>query len=517
MRGAGGRVEVLMARGKQLARRLIDTAGTPVENPRLMGLTLAALFFAGGVIGALSLILPHPASFDVPGLWTNVVAAFVASGCMALAAGRVPSWVFQLAVVAGTLVVTRAIYLSDEANGFYTFWYVWVGLFAFFFLGRVWGIIQTAVVGTTYAWVLTQVPHSQAPARWLMTVSTLLVSGLLVDFLLQRVRHVAAEAERRARNLTVVDSVAHDLARATDTAGAGPAICDAVQEVSDATGVSLWQPSHDGTGLVCTASTNRELDGTALPFVGPASGTVRVFTSGIPLFVPDAQEHPDISEQMIERTGAASGLFQPVLRDGVPIGVLVIYWREPVAKLDEDLPQVVKLLAAEASIVIERGELLDRLERVARTDDLTGLPNRRAWDEELEREMARAKRDGSPLCVGVLDLDHFKRYNDEHGHQAGDRLLKEATAAWQGRLRITDILARYGGEEFTLALPACKPETAAPLIERLREATPEGQTASAGLAHWDGEESADTLVGRADAALYEAKRAGRDRTVAASA
>ncbi len=505
----------MLVGGKTLARQLKETAGKPVENPRIMGLTLAGLFFAGGVIGTLSLVLPHPGRFDVTGLWSNVVLAFAASGVLAVAAGRAPTWVFQLAVVAGTLVVTRAIYLSHGAGNFYAIWYVWVGLFAFFFFGRLWGFIHTAIVAVAYAIVLTQVPPATAPARWVLTISTLIVSGLLVDFLLRRARRAAAEAESRARNLTAVDEVAHDLARATDTAAARPAICDAVRGVAEASGVSLWQPAPDGTGLVCTASTGNELDGTVVPFVGPASGAVRVFTSGVPLFIDEAQGHPEISAQLVERTGARSGLFQPVLRDGVPVGVLILYWREPVPRLDSDLAQIVKLLAAEASIVIERGELLERLEQVAKTDDLTGLPNRRAWQEELVRELARAERHRSPLCVALLDLDHFKRYNDEHGHQAGDRLLKEATAAWQERLRVTDILARYGGEEFTLALPMCGPEDATPLIERLRAATPEDQTCSAGLAYWDGEESAEALVGRADAALYAAKRAGRDRIIAA--
>jgi len=93
--------------------------------------------------------------------------------------------------------------------------------------------------------------------------------------------------------------------------------------------------------------------------------------------------------------------------------------------------QIISLLAAESTVAIERAELLTRLERAARTDDLTGLPNRRAWDEYLTRELAHAKRLGTPLCVAILDLDHFKEYNDRHGHQAGDRFLKQAAAAWQ--------------------------------------------------------------------------------------
>jgi len=173
------------------------------------------------------------------------------------------------------------------------------------------------------------------------------------------------------------------------------------------------------------------------------------------------------------------------------------------------------MLAAETAMMIERADLLARLEASARTDDLTGLLNRRAWEEELPREMARARRSAHPLCVAMLDLDYFKAYNDERGHQAGDRLLKQSTAAWGDELRASDILARYGGEEFTVALPGCTLADAKTIVERLRSAMPAGQTVSAGVACWNGLESAEELVGRADAALYEAKRTGRDRLVTA--
>ncbi len=113
----------------------------------------------------------------------------------------------------------------------------------------------------------------------------------------------------------------------------------------------------------------------------------------------------------------------------------------------------------------------------------------------------------------MLDLDHFKDYNDRQGHQAGDRLLKQLAGAWSNELRASDTLARYGGEEFALLLPTCSPERAIDVVGRLREATPDGQTCSAGIAAWDGTEAAAELIERADRALYEAKRAGRDRTV----
>jgi diguanylate cyclase (GGDEF)-like protein/PAS domain S-box-containing protein len=164
----------------------------------------------------------------------------------------------------------------------------------------------------------------------------------------------------------------------------------------------------------------------------------------------------------------------------------------------------------------EREELLARVEAMARTDALTGLPNRRAWDEELRRELARAGRQGHPLAVVMLDLDRFKAFNDEHGHQAGDGVLAELGRAWRTTVRASDLVARYGGEEFAALLPACPPDEAIAAIERLRAVIPAVQTCSAGVAYWDGHETPEALTGRADLALYQAKRAGRDRVVTAA-
>jgi len=172
-------------------------------------------------------------------------------------------------------------------------------------------------------------------------------------------------------------------------------------------------------------------------------------------------------------------------------------------------------ISARKQIESQREELLARVEAIARTDELTGLANRRAWEEELRRELDRARRHKHPVCVALLDLDRFKDYNDEHGHPTGDTLLHEAATAWRLHLRVTDVLARYGGDEFAALLPDCPPHEALKVITRMRKGTPDRQTCSAGVACWNGSERAEELVGRADAALYDAKRAGRDRAITA--
>src|SRR5579875_620523 len=142
---------------------------------------------------------------------------------------------------------------------------------------------------------------------------------------------------------------------------------------------------------------------------------------------------------------------------------------------------------------------------LARTDALTGLPNRRVWDDRIVDALHQAKRSNEPLTIAVIDLDDFKTINDTGGHAAGDRLLQELADAWQKRLRDIDLLARVGGDEFWLLFPACPPGLEHAVLDRMRAAMPPGQTFSVGTATWDGSESAAQLLERADQALYEDK------------
>lgn len=214
---------------------------------------------------------------------------------------------------------------------------------------------------------------------------------------------------------------------------------------------------------------------------------------------------------------AAVGL--PVIAGGEVHGVIEYFTRQA-RHPEPELIAMMETLAAQIgrflTILSERSKLVGRLERLSLTDELTGLPNRRAWNEGLQRELARALRRDEPVCIALLDLDRFKAFNDERGHSAGDKLLREAAHRWSGLLRTTDLLARYGGEEFALAFPAWPLETALRVVNRLRAATPGGLTCSAGLAAWRTDESSEQLIDRVDAALYEAKRGGRDRTVVAA-
>ncbi|MDE2368705.1 MAG: GGDEF domain-containing protein [Burkholderiales bacterium] len=166
---------------------------------------------------------------------------------------------------------------------------------------------------------------------------------------------------------------------------------------------------------------------------------------------------------------------------------------------------------------------LQRIAMLASHDALTGLWNRRQIDLELEASIKQADRHGDALCVALVDIDHFKRINDRHGHAVGDEVLVLVADRLAASLRASDRVGRYGGEEFLLVLPATTMAQAAALAERLRgqlealRALPAGEpavTASIGVAAWRDDENVGALLRRADQALYRAKDAGRNRVVA---
>ena len=164
-----------------------------------------------------------------------------------------------------------------------------------------------------------------------------------------------------------------------------------------------------------------------------------------------------------------------------------------------------------SKVVSEQRAVSRRLTDAATHDPLTGIANRRALDEVLTASIAAAAATERPLCIALIDLDHFKRLNDAFGHPAGDRFLVDAVRQWRAVLRRADVLSRYGGEEFAIVLPECGLTEAVGVMERLRLSTPGGQTCSIGLAEWERGESVDMIFARADGALYSAKRRGRNR------
>ncbi|MCB1002685.1 MAG: sensor domain-containing diguanylate cyclase [Acidimicrobiales bacterium] len=211
----------------------------------------------------------------------------------------------------------------------------------------------------------------------------------------------------------------------------------------------------------------------------------------------------------------------PMLANGAPVGVLLAEWAGGRwSGLPASTLATLVQSAGHAAMSLRTRLLLGEVDRLARHDGLTGLCNRTEFDGALERELSRAQRTGDPLALVLVDLDHFKAVNDTHGHQTGDEVLRQVGAGLEQLVRREDVAARYGGEEFVVLLPGVDAAGGVAFAERVRSGLREAVdavalTVSAGVASYpENALDVDALVGRADAALYAAKRGGRDRVVA---
>jgi two-component system cell cycle response regulator len=256
--------------------------------------------------------------------------------------------------------------------------------------------------------------------------------------------------------------------------------------------------------------------------------------SGQPVLVEDLQTHPLYAE--VRRVWDLEGIEVPVRSViALPFSIERGQYGVFMLRRTRDLPplgptdlEFAQAVITAAVAVIQRAQTVEltradneRLERLAHTDPLTQLLNRRALTERLTEEMERALRYESSLALLMVDLDHFKRINDTFGHLVGDDVLREVSALVRHTIRPTDLVARYGGEEFLVLLPDTAHDTAVAMAERIRErvaghgfAAHEGLalTSSVGLASFPSAriESVEDLFARADAALYRAKADGRN-------
>jgi diguanylate cyclase (GGDEF)-like protein len=346
----------------------------------------------------------------------------------------------------------------------------------------------------------------RSTALWVVVASVL---GLVVTSVVAERRQQAETAERNsstaAATLKVLDevaAVARDISWGVD---ARERVCAAAVSGTNATLVTIVE--RRGGAFAITGSVGVPMDLRELQSSVQPAASLSAYFSQERVFVPDVTTNRGVSPLIVQKTGLASILYEPIIRHGRSVGVLSVGWSTPHERVDAKDQAVISYLAAEAGSAIERSDLLTRLDVQARTDDLTSIANRRAWDDEL----ADAVAGQAPVCVAMIDIDHFKAFNDDRGHLAGDRLLQECATAWERQIRPGDLLARYGGEEFAVLLRDCRLRDATGVLERVRLATPGGVTCSLGVEERRFSDTPDELVARADAALYRAKRDGRNR------
>jgi len=233
---------------------------------------------------------------------------------------------------------------------------------------------------------------------------------------------------------------------------------------------------------------------------------------------------PLLSEK-VKVKGMSSVLIIPLLVKNQPMGALMLAARAHDA-FSTYHQRLLEALVNQAAVSFSNAQLFTKLERMAVLDGLTGLYNHRYFQEQLERELARAERAGSSLALVIMDIDHFKQVNDTYGHPTGDVVLKHISAIVKGAIRNIDLAARYGGEEFAIVLPEADMSGAAGFAERLRREVEAktahtdfgalGVTVSLGVsAYPEFGRKRSELIDFADKALYHAKRLGRNRVVSA--
>ena len=454
--------------------------------------------------------------------WRLVGVAALAAASLVLGAATIP-WErlptgFLLAPALGTLGVIAILRESEGGanSGFGPLAMlpvVWVALV----LGPRAVVAVSLGVGLMFAVPIVAVGAPMYPTNgWRSTVLWIVaagVIGLVVRSVVAERRLQAETAERQsemvAETLKVLDEVAgvaRDISLGVD---ARERVCAAAISGTNATLVTIVERTDGVFAITGTAGVPIDLP-ELQDSVQPVA-SLSAYFSQARVFIPDVSRNRGVSELIVETTGLASILYEPIIRHGRPVGVLSVGWSTPRTKVDAKDLAVISYLAAEAGSAIERSDLLTRLDVQARTDDLTSIANRREWDAEL----ADAIAESNPACVAMIDIDRFKAFNDDHGHVAGDRLLQECASAWKRQIRPGDLIARYGGEEFAVLLRNCSLRDATAVLERVRLATPEGVTCSVGVDERRFPDTPDAIVARADSALYRAKRDGRNRLAAA--
>ena len=344
---------------------------------------------------------------------------------------------------------------------------------------------------------------STGPRRWTAADAALLAdlaaavsTELQLRVTTDELRRVERKARRRAEEQAALHRVASSVAR-------GATLNEVLVEVAAAVAALL----EVSVALVLRFPSDAEAEVAARAAADGATELAGVGDCG-----EVVAQVRDTGEAALSESGDVPCAAVPIRLRGRTWGVVVV--RTPERTSGRTLTQL-RQLGDLIAVVVENTETREQLVALARTDPLTGAGNRRALDEALDGELARSRRHGHPLMLALLDVDHFKRVNDEEGHEAGDRVLRELTSRMRDELRSADLLARVGGDEFALLLPETSAAAWAAVLDRVRSAVaarPVGGvpvTITAGAAAAGASAEAEHLYRTADAALYRAKSAQR--------
>lgn len=339
-----------------------------------------------------------------------------------------------------------------------------------------------------------------------------------------------ADALRRLyERLSTISEIGRAIASATDVMSVCRIMYERISKLMpmNALGVVLYRKETNELDYRYFISNGVEENGPVLEANPDSSFAAWCIHHGKELVIGDAMTEyrnylPALTEDWVVHGGEIrSIIYYPITVRGETMAAFTVQSRG-FRQYEPYQVETLKTLAAYVGIALENARLFEELRTLATTDSLTQCMNRRHFMEVLTAEMARSRRYGTLLSVTIFDLDHFKSVNDTYGHLAGDAVLKATVGTCSGLLRATDTIGRYGGEEFVFCLPGTDLDGAVALAERLRadieaSGVPAGDgreirvTATFGVAEMQGEATPETLLDRADVALYKAKDEGRNR------
>jgi diguanylate cyclase (GGDEF)-like protein len=485
-----------------------------------VGRIASLLFIAAGVLTVVTLPLPQPPGMNAPATFLVGLTAILVGGATYIT--RWERWPRAASLV----LVPPAFALIALGNAFgsvrpYSYSVFFIVTFAWLGLGHPrWTSVSLAPLAAVAYIVpmLVRPGASRADATGaLFTIPACVLVAEVIGWTVARERR----SREGAKALALVSS---ELARSLDEERLGQTIVDGARHALACEHAVLLR--IDPGTMACLTyhasglpehlrSAVARLRGVTLDDLPPA------FLNGEPMVVPDTAGLTPLSE-LVRTFGVKSFIAVPVIARGRSIAMLTCWESTYARRYDEEDLRLAHALAGQASTAIENARLYEKTLDASRRDALTNLGNRRAFRETLEKEAERATRHARPLSLVVLDCDGFKHINDSRGHEWGDRVLQHLGEILESKRRTEDSVFRVGGDEFAILLPETRAAGGAVIAERVRLAVQQAEfagetsgpvTVSLGVAvHGEHGTTSDGLFERADAAMYEVKRAGGNAT-----
>jgi diguanylate cyclase (GGDEF)-like protein len=321
------------------------------------------------------------------------------------------------------------------------------------------------------------------------------------------------ELRRRRYDLEALARLAFRLETTTEPLAVGEGLLEVVADDFGFERAALVVLSADGLSLLAHHGLEHPPLHSELPEPGATLGRAATSLESLRITAPDPERDVFLAALFPRSRNL---LIVPMHAEGRTISFLIIeHGMRRGSRIERRIVTIIERFASQSALALNNAWLLEQVRRLAGSDALTGLPNRRNFEETLERELTRAVRTEQPVNLLMLDIDHFKKINDTLGHQTGDAVLRAVGRRLSETVRVGDVVARYGGEEFAIVMPNAETADAVLLADRVLRAVEQLDvpvTASIGIATYLRHAAdADALIDAADRALYESKRTGRNR------